>query len=191
MSGRPALLVGVGGHRVLAEIGRVAAGVDDALDGLATAFPGRPLSVVSALAEGSDRVVVQRAFLRQGCTLVAILPLPRDDYERDFPSAASKEEFRRLLAKAVEVVEPAAALPREAAYERAGLAVLDRSDVLLAVWDGQPSQGRGGTADIVAEARSRGLPLVWIHAGNRTPGTLEPSSLGPAQGLVTWERVQV
>jgi hypothetical protein len=43
--------------------------------------------------------------------------------------------------------------------------------------------------EIVAAACARGLPLAWIHAGNRTPGTLEPTSLDDAQGTVTDERI--
>ena len=53
---------------------------------------------------------------------------------------------------------------REAAYAAAGLAVLDRCDLLIALWDGMPARGPGGTGDQVAEARARALPLVWIHA---------------------------
>jgi hypothetical protein len=40
---------------------------------------------------------------------------------------------------------------------------VNRSDRLLAVWDGKPAQGLGGTGDIVAYAKSRGLPttVIW------------------------------
>jgi hypothetical protein len=38
----------------------------------------------------------------------------------------------------------------------AGRVVVDRSSVLVAAWDGQPSRGLGGTADVVAYARERG-----------------------------------
>ena len=45
------------------------------------------------------------------------------------------------------------------------------------------------TSMVVAEARVRGLPMAWIHAGNRLPGTMEPTSLGPDQGVVTFENM--
>lgn len=48
---------------------------------------------------------------------------------------------------------------------------------------------RSAPGAIVAAARGRSLPLAWIHAGNRTPGTLEPTSLGEAQGEVTYEHL--
>src|SRR5439155_12740709 len=38
----------------------------------------------------------------------------------------------------------------------------DRCDVLIALWDGQPARGRGGTAEVVALARRVGRPLICI-----------------------------
>ncbi|MEY2438480.1 MAG: hypothetical protein QOF97_3316, partial [Acidimicrobiaceae bacterium] len=51
---------------------------------------------------------------------------------------------------------------REAAYERAGRAVVETSDVLVALWDGGASRGRGGTAEMVAYARERGVPVEVV-----------------------------
>ena len=45
-----------------------------------------------------------------------------------------------------------------------GRYILDRCRFLIAVWDGQPGGGLGGTAHIVTEARQRGLPLAWVKA---------------------------
>jgi hypothetical protein len=58
---------------------------------------------------------------------------------------------------------------------------------LLAVWDGKSAQGVAGTAGIVAQARAHRLPLAWIHAGNRLPGTDSPTTLGEEQGKLTCE----
>ena len=40
---------------------------------------------------------------------------------------------------------------------------------LIAVWDGKPSRGFGGTADVVAEARERGIParVIWPIGAER------------------------
>jgi len=53
--------------------------------------------------------------------------------------------------------------PSEEAYLAAGCRVVDMSDVLLAVWDGQPARGKGGTGNIVEYARSRAtrVEIVW------------------------------
>jgi hypothetical protein len=129
------------------------------------------LTVVSALAEGADRLVAREA-LGRGASLEVVLPLPRDDYECDFTSARSKAEFRALLAQAAAVTEQAAGGKREEAYERGGHAVVDRSDVLLALWDGRASRGRGGTAEVVSYARQQRVPVLRIpvaRPGDRPP----------------------
>ncbi len=46
---------------------------------------------------------------------------------------------------------------------KVGHYVLDNCDVLIAIWDGEPSRGQGGTAEIVEKARAMGRKLYWIH----------------------------
>lgn len=182
-------MVGVTGHRFLAELDKVTAGVDRALDQIQDAFGEQPLTVVSALAEGADRLVAHRVLARSEGELIAVLPLPECDYMPDFESSESREEFLSLLAQAERVIMLPPASTREEAYAAAGHRALDDCDVLLAVWDGEKPQGPGGTAEIVAEARRRGLPLAWVRAGNRKPETHEPVSLCNEQGLVAFERL--
>jgi hypothetical protein len=181
--------VGVTGHRVLTERERIEAGIADALGQIEVAFPGQPLTVISSLAEGADRLVVHQVLARPGARLIVPLPMPVPDYLTDFEEGESKDEFLALLQRAAEVVHLSSSDSRDGAYEAAGVYVLEHCDVLLAVWDGQPAQGQGGTGDIVTIARQRGVPLAWVHAGNRKPGTAEPTSLGSEQGLVTFEHL--
>ena len=49
-----------------------------------------------------------------------------------------------------------------ATFEAAGLTMLALSDILVAVWDGKPAEGRGGTGQIVEEAARRGAPIVVV-----------------------------
>ena len=179
--------VGVTGHRAVADPERVATGIEAAFAHIAEAYPGRSLTVVSALAEGADRMALVPAMRRTGTRVVAVLPLPKFDYLTDFELVASKEEFLHLLDAAEEVVELPAQPDREEAYAAAGRTILERADVLLALWDGGQAQGRGGTAEVVTLARSEGKPIAWIHTGNRRPGTTESTSLGAEQGRVTYE----
>ena len=46
--------IGVTGHRILTELDKINAGVAEALHRIEQAFPGQPLTVISALAEGAD-----------------------------------------------------------------------------------------------------------------------------------------
>jgi hypothetical protein len=149
------LRIGVTGHRVLADLELVRAGIDQSLSRIEECHPGRPLVVVSSHAEGTDRLVTEIVLKRPGSRLEAVLP------------EGNCEE----------------------AYAAANDRLLEKIDVLVAVWDGREAQGRGGTAEVVARARACHLPLAWVHAGNRKPGTVESTTLGPEQGRVTFENL--
>ena len=47
----------------------------------------------------------------------------------------------------------------------------DRCDALIAVWDGEKSRGRGGTAEIVGYAQEKGVPIAWVHTKEGPPVT--------------------
>ncbi len=178
--------IGVAGHRILTELDKIKGGVDVALRRLEETFREQPWSVISALADGADRLAVDRVLTRRAARLIVPLPLARSDYMTDFRSLESREEFLRLLKRANEVIELPPAHTRTQAYEAANDYVIDHCDVLVAIWDGRPEQGEG-TASVVAKAQARGLPIAWVHAGNRKPGTTEPTWLGEEQGAVTFE----
>lgn len=158
--------IGVTGHRSLPGdqqfLDRVRRAVDDAVALARNGGPAGQMTAVSALAEGADRLIADEVLGRPGALLEVVLPTTPDEYEMDFTEAASREEFRRLLnrASSVSVVPPGES--RIANFERAGHVMLEQIDVLLAIWDGKPARGRGGTAEIVARARELGLPVVWV-----------------------------
>ncbi|WP_237707452.1 hypothetical protein [Serinicoccus profundi] len=74
-----------------------------------------------------------------------------------------RHRFQQLLAAATKVEQLNYRQPSEDAYLAAGRRVVDLCDVLVAVWDGLPAQGKGGTADVVEYAREVGKPVevVW------------------------------
>ncbi len=160
--------IGVTGHRVLAQADRLAEEVTRALpliQRMVCTSAATPvlLTVVSPLAEGSDRLIARQVLAQPGATLEAVLPLPVAGYQATFSSEESRQEFRDALAGAATLTELPAVETREEAYEQAGQYVVERCDVLLALWDGQPAAERGGTADVVAWARDRDIPVYWIH----------------------------
>jgi hypothetical protein len=157
--------IGVTGHRKLADVAAIEAGVDAALAAIEARFPKEPLRILSSLAEGADRLVARRVLLRPGARLVAVLPLPRLDYMADFESQQSREGFLGLLGEAEAVVEMPVRESRAEAYEQAGRYVVEHSDALVAVWDGLPAGGRGGTAEIVAWARGLGKAVIRVWPG--------------------------
>ena len=163
--------VGVTGHRWNrlrhADLEALRAGVRGALERLAEAAEGQPMRLVSPLAEGADRIVAEEA-AALGWQLQSALPFARAEYEKDFATSESRHEFRRLLARAAKVDELRGSRDskdsRDSAYAAVGRLVLDSCDVLVAVWDGESARGEGGTAQMVREARERGLPVVWVSS---------------------------
>jgi len=161
------LRVGISGHRTVTAglpglTGEIAKAVEYISQKLAVSAD-IPLTVVSSLAEGADRIVAEAVLGREGARLEAVLPLPPGEYRTDFANDQSWADFSRLLARddRYDVVRTAAS--REHAYELAGRAVVDRSDVMIIVWDGEPSRGRGGTAEIHEYALRWHRPVVLIH----------------------------
>lgn len=135
--------------------------------------PGTPaLRLVSALAEGADRMAVDTA--PASWALDALLPMPRAEYERDFlapghPASASLAAFRAALARADTIVElPALGPdlsrpgPRAEQYASLARALVRRIDLLVAIWDGEAAAGPGGTAHVVAEATAEGVAVVRV-----------------------------
>jgi hypothetical protein len=95
--------------------------------------------------------------------------LPAADYRERKIKSDNLAEFDDLIGRARMV----RTLPFERsdrnAYMLASEEVLDSIDSLIAVWDGGPSGGHGGTADVVEAARARGLPVtvVWPDGASR------------------------
>jgi hypothetical protein len=161
--------IGVTGHRDLANPESLRAPIGEALRRMEESLPvssgaGLTPVVVSALAEGADRLVAHEVLADGDARLEVALPLPAGEYVKDFKTEASIEEFHCLLAQSADPPWQAPdGLDRDEAYERAGRYVVDRCDALIALWDGEESRGRGGTAEIVGYAMERGVPIAWVH----------------------------
>jgi hypothetical protein len=158
--------VGVTGHRFLTEEQALERQVQKVVQRIRRLFPSSPftkiaLTVVSSLAEGADRLVA-RVIIADNGTLEVCLPLPHREYVLDFPSPESRDQFEQMLAQASQVIEVPRVQTRVEGYELAGHYVVDRSDVLIALWDGQPSGGRGGTADTIRHALEKLVPVFLI-----------------------------
>ncbi len=130
-------------------------------DELAAIAP--PLVAVTSLALGADQLLARLALARGG-TIYAVLPFA--DIERSF-SPEDVSAYRELARQATVEVLAAPGMDEDA-YLAAGKRVVELSDLVLAVWNGKPAKGKGGTADVVAYAISRGVPLTHINPISRT-----------------------
>lgn len=118
-----------------------------------------PFVGASSLAAGADQEFAENVAGLGGELRVV---LPSANYESSFEQESDLRQFKALLSQASEVETLDFPEPSEDAYLAAGRRVVDLCDVLVAVWDGLPAQGKGGTADVVAYARSVGKPVTVI-----------------------------
>jgi len=135
---------------------------------------------VSCLAPGTDRAFA-RVVLELGGTLEVVLPAR--DYRKGHVDPDHLAEFDRLLISAQKVCTLAFDCARRRAYVAASDTMLTAVDEVLAVWDGQPAGVQGGTAEVVAEARLRRLPVtvLWPPGCARTARPGE-ASVSPSTG---------
>ncbi|GAA2640213.1 MULTISPECIES: hypothetical protein [Streptomyces] len=148
--------IGVTGHRALPDsvLGRVESGLRAVLSG-----HDGPLEALSSLAEGADQLFAAIA-LEYGADLTVVIP--SGDYEAAFEDAEALARYRGLKNRAAQEVRMDFARSTDEAYYAAGTYIADSCDRLVAVWDGQPARGHGGTAEIVAYARALGKPVTVI-----------------------------
>ena len=123
------------------------------------------MRLITSLADGADTIAAHEA-VALGWALDAVLPFSRAEYLSDFADHQARTDHESLLGSAHVVFEldgdRAIDGGSAIAYERAGRVVLAQSDILIAVWDGDPVRGRGGAAQIVGEAVLAGIPVVVI-----------------------------
>jgi hypothetical protein len=150
--------VGITGHQKLGD-GSAEQSVKQALQRVISQFE-KPLIAVTSLAAGADQLFT-RVMLNCGASVDAVIPF--EGYERTFTTPARDEYFALLSSATTVTVLPRAGDDEECFFE-AGKVVVCRSDILVAVWDGKPARGLGGTADIVRFARDeRHVEIKWIN----------------------------
>lgn len=117
------------------------------------------LSLLSQLAAGVDQIAANAA-VDAGIALRAVLPFPAVEYRTDFDPAA-RPAFDALLDRCeARWCLPGNRAQAGLAYALAGEATAAQCDLLIAVWDGLPARGLGGTADVVDYAVRRGVPVL-------------------------------
>ena len=150
--------VGITGHQRLAELSDWDWTRDQLEDALRS-LP-HPLIGISALAIGSDQLFAQ-LILNLGGILEVIIPFA--DYECTFNGSLDRDEYRRLFKLAQHISVLPTSETDEQAYLLAGFTVVDRCELLFAVWNGQPAIGPGGTGDIVISALQQQKPLIHLN----------------------------
>lgn len=155
--------IGITGHRRLDDETAWPWVSRELADALARAR--RPFAVLSSLAIGADQLLASIALEHDG-TLEVVLPFP--GYRARFADEQEARRYDALLLRASSVEVLPAQAADKLSYLVAGQRVVDRSDVMFAVWNGQPAADVGGTGDIVQYARRLGRPLTVFDPVTRT-----------------------
>jgi hypothetical protein len=155
--------IGVTGHQKIPEVAQSYAreGIRKLLEKL-----NGPLTGLSSLAAGADQIFGREILGHNGQLWVVV---PSKSYQSTL-TGDDLVAYRELLARATSVTHLDFSRPSEAAYDAAGRWIVENCDELVAIWDGQPARGLGGTGDVVAYAKEVGrtVHIFW------PPGVVRP-----------------
>jgi hypothetical protein len=160
LSHSKSVTVGFTGHRHLRHEERIAELLRDVITSLQHEIDGDMIGR-SSVASGGDTLFAE-ACLASSLPWIALLPFSEAEFKNDF-SEMDWARAKALLGHAARIETVSDAADRPGGYLDCGLATVEGADLMIALWDGKASRGRGGTAEIVAHARLLHKPLVLIH----------------------------
>lgn len=156
-------VVGVTGHRMLDD--SAARFAYDKVDSLFKTLKSRlihtPIIAITGLADGADRLLAKAA-LKNNIETHVHLPLPADEYRKDF-SDASWQEFNHIINNKLVTVSVVEQLhdhkdgedvvgdARDRQYWVLGQHLICASNLLVSVWDGENTGLTGGTSDVLLD----------------------------------------
>lgn len=171
---KPRYLIGFTGHRSGYDEAIIRPALTQLLRDLKerAAKTGGQAELYSSVAEGGDTLCVEVA-RDLDMPVHLLLPLEEREFEKDFSSPASwqrslvqiKAARQRPGRDSVRLVP--GEFQRPDCYFDQAMHMLGAADVMVALWDGQPSRGVGGTKRVVEQAQAIGTPVVRIasHSG--------------------------
>jgi hypothetical protein len=123
---------------------------------------GARMRFVSPIADGADQIAAEVA-LERGWELQVILPFQREAYRATLANHGARERFDALVRRAACVLElPGDTAQGLEAYVMTGRATVAHCDLMIAIWDGLPPRGRGGTGEVVQLALTKGTAIVHV-----------------------------
>ncbi len=201
-------LVGVTGKRHLQGRDKaVREAFDRVFDILDRELPRTPKVVVTSLAEGADTIAAEAALDRPGWRVVAPLPFSLPVYERDFASDARarldaliqdprvtvlalaplrRSEGARRYRHADLVRGPKPQPERTLHYEQAGLFIVERVGLMIAVAPSDERPARIGGAGRIIQARLAGFDDKACEICHRSAELLTHGALSDVRSGALW-----
>lgn len=154
--------IAVTGHRGLSK--PVADKIEVALRTALAQYETSEMIGVSCIADGADQIFA-RVVLDLGGRLEVVVPASK--YRDGLPPEAWPL-YDQLISAATAVHRLDHLESTAESHMDASAHMLRNADLLVAVWDGKPARGFGGTADVVTHARSIGLAVTVIWPAGAT-----------------------
>src|SRR5436853_157089 len=115
---------------------------------------------LTSLAIGADQLFAETL---RDLHIRYVVIIPCDEYEQTFTTTNDLIKYKSLLQNAFETIKLPFDKPSEEAFFEAGKQIADASEMLIAIWNGQPAKGLGGTGDIVKYALSINRTILHIN----------------------------
>lgn len=179
------IVVSASGHREVkeADVPVIKDAVIRELKRLQEEYSSSEIRLMTNLAIGADTICAQAA-LELCIPLIAALPLDIEDYRKDF-AGQDLAIFNGLVDRAKEVftVHEVEKRPADAArnfsYRQGGFYIVRHSQVLLALWEGNPATPGGcGVAEVVEYAVEQGNTVIQVCTPRTMGNPGEVSYLG-------------
>ncbi|MFI7273926.1 hypothetical protein [Streptomyces sp. NPDC049879] len=154
--------VGITGHRGLSE--QIERQVREDLKTWLTPYAD-DLTGVSCIADGPDAWFAETVLGLGGRLEVVI---PATTYRADLPQW-HHPVYDELMRRASDVHTTGLTESDSQAHMAGSEILVGLTDHLIAVWDGLPARGHGGTADVVTHARHHNVPvtILWPPGATR------------------------
>ncbi|WP_405538230.1 hypothetical protein [Streptomyces antimycoticus] len=126
---------------------------------------GPDLTGVSCIADGPDAWFAELV-LEAGGRLEVVVPAEK--YREGLPEE-HHQTYDRLIQQAADIHRTGMVESDSQAHMAGSEILVGVVDELVAVWDGQPARGYGGTADVVAYAERTGVRsrVIWPEGATR------------------------
>ena len=160
------LNIAISGHRRIHNEENLRVSIQNVLQKIIEEHPNSQIILYSALAEGADQLAATEALKFPYVTLIVPLPLPENEYFKDFLSMEGKETYRNLSMQAKTVVDLPLQKEHSMAYEYLNDYLVEQCDLFIVLWDGLDGNSKEGTGAVVGKANAAGKGIYWIFCEN-------------------------
>lgn len=157
--------ISVTGHRAIPDDQRLDDSIHQVLSNLVAEHKAG-IRLYSPLAEGADQLVARIAREFDAISLVVPLPMAIARYLADFTEEAGRRGFYDLLPASADVIKLPEPGEGQTAYQALGAFLVEKSDTVIAIWNGLFNHRKGGTGEVVKSALESSKPIHWIYCPN-------------------------